>query len=332
MKGILVQQKVSKAINKSFPDTMSDDQRVEVDELAYTSIILHLSDSVLEKIDPSKDLDENFDIFNKLIQDIKNCGDKGIDEYKAIILLNSIPEAYKDVKSAIKYGRDDLTVDMIINALRNNGLEFCNKAFDDFCNQSGIKRHKTVPYSPQQNGVTERMNRTLLERVRCMLTCSGLSKPSWCEAVVTACYLANRSPSAALSGKTPEEIWHGKPTNLRIFCCTIFSHLKDDKLDPRSQKYVFLGYPERTKVYRLWVKNLGGFKTIVNRDVVLKEDKFPCSKQTTETNDNSNPTKTEIEVEPDNVVITPTEQDSPEVHQHVVSNDDSNYNQIRNEN
>ncbi|KAL2465061.1 CCHC-type domain-containing protein [Abeliophyllum distichum] len=108
---------------------MSDDQRVEADELAYTSIILHLSDSVLLncfKIDPSKDLDENFDIFNKLIQDIKNCGNKGVDEYKAIILLNSIPEAYKDVKSAIKYGRDDLTIDMIINTLRSKSHELKN--------------------------------------------------------------------------------------------------------------------------------------------------------------------------------------------------------------
>ncbi|KAL2525176.1 CCHC-type domain-containing protein [Abeliophyllum distichum] len=142
---------------------MFDDQKVEAGELAYTSIILHLSDSVLRKIgtiddaqslwetlestylekslpnklfllekffsfkiDSSKDLDENVDVFNKLIQDIKNCSDKGIDEYKAIILLNAIPEAYKDVKSAIKYGRDDLTVDMIINSLRSKSHELKN--------------------------------------------------------------------------------------------------------------------------------------------------------------------------------------------------------------
>ena len=55
----------------------------------------------------------------------------------------------------------------------NNGLEYLSKEFDGFCLQKGIRRHKTVPANPQQNGVAERMNRTLLERVRCLLSSSG---------------------------------------------------------------------------------------------------------------------------------------------------------------
>ena len=80
----------------------------------------------------------------------------------------------------------------------DNGLEFCNKEFTQLCNESGILRHLTAHGNPNQNGLAERMNRTLLERVRCMLFHARLSKAFWGEAVVTAAYLINRSPSSAL--------------------------------------------------------------------------------------------------------------------------------------
>lgn len=65
----------------------------------------------------------------------------------------------------------------VLKCLRtDNGLEFLSSKFHIFCKENGIQRHRTVPTNPQQNGVTERMNRTLLERVRCMLLCSGLPK------------------------------------------------------------------------------------------------------------------------------------------------------------
>lgn len=64
----------------------------------------------------------------------------------------------------------------------DNGLEFCSGEFNEFCKNEGIVRHRTVKYTPQQNGVAERMNRTLLERARCMLSNAGLSKDFWAEA------------------------------------------------------------------------------------------------------------------------------------------------------
>ena len=64
-----------------------------------------------------------------------------------------------------------------IKVLRtDNGLEFCSKEFDNFCKKEGILRHHTVPYTPQQNGVAERLNRTLLEKARCMLINANLPK------------------------------------------------------------------------------------------------------------------------------------------------------------
>ena len=92
----------------------------------------------------------------------------------------------------------------------DNGLEFCSGEFNEFCKNEGIVRHRTVRRTPQQNGVAERMNRTLLERARCMRSNAGLGEEFWAEAVNTACYLVNRSPSTAIELKTPEEVWATK--------------------------------------------------------------------------------------------------------------------------
>ncbi|KAL0330748.1 UNVERIFIED_CONTAM: Retrovirus-related Pol polyprotein from transposon TNT 1-94 [Sesamum angustifolium] len=171
-----------------------------------------------------------------------------------------------------------------LKALRtDNGLEFCNQNFSDLCKEFGIKRHKTTPYTPQQNGVAERMNRTLLNKVRCLLISSGLPKIFWGEALLTAAYLINRSPSVPLSGKIPECIWTDSDVNLsslRIFGCSAFALSHGDKLDPRSQKCVFIGYPDGVKGYRLWLRSQPGFKVLISRDVIFNESEFPCLSKT----------------------------------------------------
>ena len=91
-----------------------------------------------------------------------------------------------------------------IKVLRiDNGGEFCSKEFEEFCKKCGIAWQKTTPYTPQQNAVAERMNKTLMERVRSMLNGVGLGQEFWVEAVDTTCYLVNRSPSLVLEDKTP---------------------------------------------------------------------------------------------------------------------------------
>ncbi|GKV28505.1 hypothetical protein SLEP1_g37549 [Rubroshorea leprosula] len=122
-----------------------------------------------------------------------------------------------------------------------NGLEYCSGEFDTFCKNNEIVRHRTVRMTPQQNGVAERMNRTLLERARCMLSNAGLSKDFWAEAINHASYLVNRSPSTTIRLKTPEELWSGSPADysqLRIFGCPVYAHVRDDKLEPRAVKDV----------------------------------------------------------------------------------------------
>ncbi|KAG9441314.1 hypothetical protein H6P81_017168 [Aristolochia fimbriata] len=128
--------------------------------------------------------------------------------------------------------------------LSDNGGEFCNKEFDSYCAKRGIRRIKIVPRTPQQNGVAERMNRTILERARSMR--------------IHAVYLINRSPSSALDGRIPEEVWAGKNVDysfLKIFGCIAYAHIDREvmkKLDPKSTKCVFLGCGGDEYGYRLW--------------------------------------------------------------------------------
>ena len=96
----------------------------------------------------------------------------------------------------------------------DNGLEFCNKQFDGFCKEQGIVRHRTCTYTPQQNGIAERLNRTIMNKVRSMLSESGKELKFWEEAAATAVYLINRSPSSALEFRIPEELWTSQVPDL----------------------------------------------------------------------------------------------------------------------
>ena len=91
--------------------------------------------------------------------------------------------------------------------------------------------------------MAERMNRTLMEKVRCLLSNFGLLKSLWAEAAVIACFLVNRSPSTVIDKKTPEELWSSSPPNysdLRIFGCPVYAYVDNGKLEPRSRKCIFL--------------------------------------------------------------------------------------------
>ncbi|XP_073224696.1 uncharacterized mitochondrial protein AtMg00710-like [Cicer arietinum] len=99
------------------------------------------------------------------------------------------------------------------------------------------------------------MNRTFLERVRCMILSVGLPKTLCGEATVTTVYLINRCPSSTIGFKTPIEMWSGKPTDysiLKVFGSLAFVHTRQDKLDPRAIICAFIGYPTGIKGYKLW--------------------------------------------------------------------------------
>ena len=102
----------------------------------------------------------------------------------------------------------------------DRGGEYASLEFGKFCEDIGLERQLTVAYSPQQNGVTERKNRTIVEMARSMLHEKGMPYHFWGEVVNTAVYLLNRCPTKAVENLTPFEAYSGrKPSvkHLRVF-------------------------------------------------------------------------------------------------------------------
>ena len=142
-----------------------------------------------------------------------------------------------------------------INALRtDNGGEYTSNEFETYLRTEGIRHERTIPKMPEQNGVAERLNRTLVESARSLLLDADLSKRYWAEAVSTAVYLKNRCPTKAVRGKTPYEAWNGekpKVDHLRVFGCDTFAHIPKDereKLDTKPRKCIFLATVKKPKV------------------------------------------------------------------------------------
>ena len=133
--------------------------------------------------------------------------------------------------------------------------EYTSHRFRDHLRQSGIRHETTVPKTLEQNGTAERFNRTLMETVRAMLGDSRLPKRFWAEALATAAYLRNRSPTKALASMTPYEAWTGERPqvqHLKVFGCDAYAHVpKDerDKLDSKTKPCWFLGYGDTKKAY-----------------------------------------------------------------------------------
>ena len=163
----------------------------------------------------------------------------------------------------------------------DNGGEYTSKAFEDYCSSKGVRREKSISYTPQQNGVAERMNRTLMECVRAMLTHAQLDKSLWAEAVTSAVYVRNRSPTSALKQKTPYQVWTGKIPDVRhfrVWGCDAYVHINDvhrKKLDVKSKLHCFVGYSDTQKGYRLLCSNTG--KILISRDVKFREQNFSAA-------------------------------------------------------
>ena len=129
----------------------------------------------------------------------------------------------------------------IVKCLRtDNDLKFFST---EFCRDEDITRQCIVHYTPQQNRVAKRMNKTLLERVRCMLSNSDISRSFQVEAVSTICYLVNCSSCIAIDFKTPIVVWPNKLVEysmLKVFGCLTYYHVSEGKLEPKAKKGFFM--------------------------------------------------------------------------------------------
>ena len=162
-----------------------------------------------------------------------------------------------------------------IKRLRTDGGGEYVKWMGNHLKGSGIIHETTAPYSPDQNGVAERANRTIMERVKAIIAEAKLDKRLWMEIADTVVYLKNRSPTTAVA-TTPYELWHGiKPnlSHLRIIGSTTYVHIpkeKRTKLDTHSHKGILIGYGG-TNQYKVW--DLTRKDVVVSRDVVFIEGK-----------------------------------------------------------
>ncbi|GJV53753.1 putative ribonuclease H-like domain-containing protein [Tanacetum coccineum] len=140
----------------------------------------------------------------------------------------------------------------------DNGTEFKNAKLIELCGQKGIKRDYSNPRTPQQNGVAERKNRTLIEAARTMLADSKLPTMFWTEAVSTACYVLNRvsitnphnkTPYELISGKVPQ-IGHLKPFGCQVTILNTSDHL--GKFEGKADEGYLVGYAPNSKAYRVY--------------------------------------------------------------------------------
>uniref|UniRef100_A0A2N9G8M7 CCHC-type domain-containing protein n=1 Tax=Fagus sylvatica TaxID=28930 RepID=A0A2N9G8M7_FAGSY len=182
-------------------------------------------------------------------ESFKGC--YGCDDRKAwVYFLKNKSEAFAKFK--IWKAEVENQTGRKIKCLRtDNGTEYRDGDFLKFCEEYGIKRHFTVRKTPQQNGVAERLNRTITEIARCLRLNAELPKIFWAEAVDMACYIINRSPRVALDGKVAEEVKIGQNSN------------------PKSKKCIFLGFKKGVKGYKLW--DPVAQKVVISRDVVFDE-------------------------------------------------------------
>jgi len=177
-------------------------------------------------------------------------------------------------------------------------LEFYYEEFSEFCKDESIVKQHTIRYTPQQNGVAEIMNMTLLERAKCMLSNSGLNRNFWVEVVNTTCYLVNCSPSTTIHFKIPIEVWSDKLVDysmLRVFGCPTYYHVNEGKLEPRAKKGDFVGYVNGVKEFKIWSSSER--KVILCRDVTFDELFVLHSKSVEDSNKEKDVTKQQVEFE-----------------------------------
>ena len=137
-------------------------------------------------------------------------------KYTWVLFLHSKDETPQLIINHVK--KIELETNLPVRLIRsNNGTEFKNSVLNDFCTEKGISRQFSAPRTPQQNGVVERKNRTLIEAARTMLSESRLPMYLWAKAVNTACYTQNRTLITKDHEKTPYELMANKKPTLKYF-------------------------------------------------------------------------------------------------------------------
>ena len=216
----------------------------------------------------------------------------------------------KEVLDHFKEYKEKVELEMgrKIKIIRTDGGGEYEKWVKSYLKDCGIKHEVTAHYSPEQNGVAERANRTILERTKAILADTEFPKKLWMEIASTVVYLKNRSPTSSLDGKTPYEAWHGKKpdlSHLRIIGCAAYVHVSKNtrrKLDFNTRECRLVGYGG-TNQWRAWDEEKED--VVVSRDVIFDEQPIFTESEVAEIEAVESPTENKPKVYKEIVVQTP---------------------------
>jgi len=193
-----------------------------------------------------------------------------IDDYSQYTTVYTIPrksgviDCFKKFKAMVETQQDD----KIRRFRSDGGGEFVSKGFTQVLDHAGILPEQSAPYSPEQNGVSERANRTVIGRAKAMLFATGLKDEMWGEAVHTAVFLKNRSPMRAIDkGMTPLQLFTGEIPKLRAlipFGARGYKHVPKEvrtKWEPNSIRCIFTGYAGSNQ-----------FRVLIDRNIHITRD------------------------------------------------------------
>jgi hypothetical protein len=199
-----------------------------------------------------------------------------VDDYSCftwVFFLQEKTQTQETLKRFLRRAQNEFGL-RIKKIRSNNGTEFKNSQIEGFLEEEGIKHEFSSPYTPQQNGVVERKNRTVLDMARTMLDEYKTSDRFWAEAINTACYSINRLYLHRILMKTSYELLTGKKPNVSYFtvfgskCFILNKRGKNSKFAPSSRRFL-LSYDSNTRAYRVFNKFTGLVE--VSCDIVFDE-------------------------------------------------------------
>jgi transposase InsO family protein len=189
--------------------------------------------------------------------------------YTWVYFLQDKSEAQRVIKKFIRRAQNEFEL-KIKNIRSDNGSEFRNLNVEEYLDEEGIKHELSAPYTPQQNGIVERKNRTLIEMARTMLDEYKTPDSFWAEAINTACHAVNRLYLQKYLGKTPYEILTGNKPKVhyfRVFGCKCYilnKKTKSSKFAPKADEGFLLGYGTNEHAYRVFNKTSECVEVIVD--------------------------------------------------------------------
>jgi hypothetical protein len=200
-----------------------------------------------------------------------------VDDYSRftwVFFLQEKSQTQETLKRFLRWAQNEFGL-RIKKIRSDNGTEFKNSQIEGFLEEEGIKHEFSSPYTPQQNGVVERKNRTLLDMARTMLDEYKTPNRFWAKAINTACYSINRLYLHRILRKTSYKLLTCKKPNVSCFrvfgskCFILVKRGRKSKFAPKAVEGFLLGYDSNTRAYRVFNKSTGLVE--VSCDIVFDE-------------------------------------------------------------